>query len=225
MDVGAPDGAVFEFEHPPGIAVFTMDVASIDSARELEVRLNNKSLLFAPRTQQWLIGGISIVLPTALLQTEGNRLELVHRNADARQESWGVRQVRLRHFAAPPPSLEEARQHFEMAKARHRSHRVHPHNLPAAVRLFRQSALLAHGLDPRPPLFEDALQRFAEAHKELTAEFRRSYLDAQRASQLEGKSASCRVLDATVRRFTDHDDWRYQRASTARRRVCSEALK
>jgi hypothetical protein len=224
-EVSSLKGVILSFDHAPGFAVLTMDVASIDTGRELELVLNGKSLLFAPKSKQWLIGGVSILLPEASLLAKGNQLELRHRQDKETSPSWGVRQIRLRHFPAPAADLQTARQHFDMAKARFRSRRVHPHNLPAAARLFRDAALLTYSLEPRPGMFLEARQRFAVAHQELTGEFRRSFLDAQRASQLEGRAAACRALDTAVRRFTDRDDWRYQRATEARRKVCSEGLR
>jgi hypothetical protein len=225
MTIQAPVGVVFTFDSAPGLSLISMDVGSIDEVRELEYRLNGKSLGFAPKAQGWLIGGFSKVLPPALLKRQGNRLELVHRTSEGASGSWGVRYVRLRHFPAPEPDSETARQRLEMAKGRLRSRRVHPRNLPAAMRLFRTAALLTYSFEPRPPSFQDALQRYISAHSELTSEFRRSFLTAQKTSQLEGKPAACRVLDATVNRFTDKEDWRYQRAVETRRKECSGGLR
>ena len=82
LDVSSPKGVVFVFDHSPGLAVLTMDVGSIDTARELELILNGKSIQFAPRSQQWLIGAISILLPIEQLQPTKNRLELKHTQSD-----------------------------------------------------------------------------------------------------------------------------------------------
>jgi hypothetical protein len=222
MTLASDKGAMLIFDHAPGLALLSMDLASIDTPRELELRLNNKPLMFAPRSKQWLVGGISMLLPEALLIPSGNRLELLHRDEKGAGRSWGVRLIRLRHFPALPVDLGVARQRFKVAEGRYRSRRAHPKNLPAAGRLFRQAALLSFNAEPQPDSYHDARQRFATAHQELTVEFRRSFLDAQRASQLEGRISACRVLDSTLRRFTDPEDWRYQRAAETRRKVCSK---
>ena len=224
LDVSSPKGVAFVFDHSPGLAVLTMDVGSIDTARELELILNGKSLQFAPRSQQWLIGAISILLPIEHLQPEKNRLELRHAQSDTESSSWGVRSIRLRHFPAPPADRATAQQQFDMAKSRFREP-FKLHDLLPAARLFREAALLTYRIEPRPNLFTQATEHFSIAHQKITQKFRRSYLDAQRASQLEGRSAACRALDTTVRRFTDREDWRYLRAKEARRKVCSEGLR
>jgi hypothetical protein len=225
MTMASNKGAVLTFDHAPGLSLLSMDLASIDTPRELELRLNDKPLMFAPRSQQWLVGGISIVLPEELLVDKDNRLELLHRDEIGAGQSWGVRLIRLQHFPALPVDLEDAQQRLKVAEGRYRSRRAHPKNLPAAARLFRQAALLGFNAQPRPSSYQDARQRFATADQELTAEFRRSFLDAQRASQLEGQIAACRVLDSTLRRFTDPEDWRYQRAAETRRKVCAKGAR
>ena len=224
LDVSSRKGVAFLFDHSPGLAVLTMDVGSIDTTRELELILNGQSILFAPRSRQWLIGAISILLPIEQLQPRQNRLELRHTASDPAAASWGVRSIRLRHFPAPPADRSSAQQQFDLAKARFREP-FKLHDLLPAARLFREAALLSYATEPRPKLFTQATAHFAIAHQKITQKFRRSYLDAQRASQLEGRSAACRVLDTTVRRFTDREDWRYLRAKEARRKVCSEGLR
>jgi len=224
MDIESRRGAVLRFNHAPGLATLTMDVASLDTPRELELVLNGQSIGYAPETAQWLIGAVSMMLPNEHLKAKDNELELRHARMEGAAESWGVRSIRLRHFPAPPADRATAQQQLEMAKARFREP-YKLHDLLPAMRLFRQAALLTYSIDPRPEAHKESLALLESAHDKVTKHFRRSYLDAQRELQLKGRAAACRALDTTVRRFTDREDWRYLRAKETRQKVCSEGLR
>lgn len=209
------------FDRPDGLAVLTVDIGSIDTRRELEVLLNDKSLGFVPLAiKSWRIG-YSVLLPTTALQDGVNRITLAHRKTAEDQVSWGVRNVHLRHYPAPPAvDLQKARQLMALGEERYRTRKVHPENLHAAAKAFREAALLVYREEPRPTLFERASERFAATDRELTVAFRREFMAALKELRFQKIDTACLILNQLAMRFPDKLDWRYAQTQAGLEAAC-----
>jgi hypothetical protein len=234
------------FDAPNGLAMLTFDVGSIDSTRELEIMLNDQSLGFAPvAIKSWLNAGYSVLLPNRGLVSGTNRLTLAHRQMartwqstdtcgtqqkctkaerarlNAETSSWGVRNIHLRVHLAPPTSdPAKARELMTLGESRYRTRKVHPENLHAAAKAFRDAALLVYREDPRPPLFTRASERFAATDRELTVRFRQEFMAALKEIRFGNIDSSCLILNQLAMRFPDKLDWRYAQTQAGLQAVC-----
>ena len=229
------------FDAPDGLAMLTFDVGSIDSTRELEVLLNDKSLGFAPvAIKSWLNAGYSILLPADDLIPDSNRLVLAHRQMargarsgsnqltaeeqrrlNESKTTWGVRNIHLRvHVAPPTADPAKARELMTLGESRYRTRKVHPENLHAAAKAFRDAALLVYREDPRPQLFLRASERFAATDRELTVRFRQEFMAALKEMRFGNIDRACLILNQLAMRFPDKLDWRYAQTQAGLQAVC-----
>ncbi len=177
VDVDCGAKASFGFNAPAKTRVlFHYQANGVDSASELELKLNGKHLAWAPISGA---KGEDQVLPLAdeLLASDGRNVVTF---AESKDKEWSVDRVRVEILAVIPGNLKDGQAAYERGRRKFEERKVAPRNLYDAWKFFTAARASLEGLQPRPPLYGEVAQLIKDTEKELDKECSRLIFSANR---------------------------------------------
>ncbi|MBS2021122.1 MAG: FHA domain-containing protein [Deltaproteobacteria bacterium] len=165
VEVDCGNKVAFGFNVPNNSRTLFHYLASgISSPNEVEVKVNDKHLDWAPAAQSH--GEPQVLsIPKELLSDDGKNI--VEFDQATRGKEWQIAKVRVEVFAVTPGDLKAAQAAYERGRRKLEERRVAPRNLYDAWKQFTMARRSLEGLSPRPALYDEVAQLIKDAERDL----------------------------------------------------------
>jgi hypothetical protein len=221
VDVNTPDRVNFQFDFKGGRVTVHFAAGGIDSPNELAVLLNGKQMTYVDVTPaRWTVG-LKIVLTRKLLKRGMNILTFDNTLTPAKDERWGVAQVRIEEEPLPPPDEKKAGELFELGRVAYDARSVAPPNLSRAIDYFEEARSYVEATDPPPPLYASILLAEESARLELQNVFDSYIFTVEKALRFNDTQGATETLRELLRYFPDAEDQRHVKAKNRLNEILS----
>jgi len=211
VEVYTPDRVNFQFDYGGGKVVLSYSAGGIESDRELQILVNNRSLAFVPVARTWR-QGFEVPISEDLLLSGINIVTFDNTLTDLNdhRERWGVSAVQIRQHVAQKADPQKARELINLAKQAYETRSVAPHNLFRAINYYRQALTMLEEKPVQGVPVDEVREHLARAEQELIKIHSGYVFSAQKALRFGERSTALDTLKELLRYYPDPAHHRHQ---------------